>query len=95
MSEPLDDVTVQRIASTQAWAKRVRTVDLPVVAPDNRVGTLVHRARTVATNQGVTCPQCHKQYWPRHHSQKYCDGVCSGQANRAVQQKARREKRNG
>lgn len=95
MSEPLDSTTLRRIAETQRMAARVRKVDLPVVAADSRVGTLVHRARPVATPKGVTCPYCQKRFRPRHHSQKYCDGVCSGQANRAVQRRLRQEARRG
>lgn len=54
MSHPLDPLTLERLAVTQAWAKRPRKVDMPVVAADSRV-----RPAEVAAPPGP-CPEPEK-----------------------------------
>lgn len=76
MAEPLQDWVWKRLKATQEMAARPRTVDLPAVGPDTKVGTLHIRARPVEKHTH-TCQHCGKGFTPpdkRNH--KYCRDGC-------------------
>lgn len=88
MSEPLREDIVERLRQTQQRALLPRKVDLPVVGPETRVGTLCIPPRPVRVLPvgSHVCGICNGPFVRINGRQIYCGLTCADIAAKAKSQ---------